>query len=126
MFPYPIAFNLIPQNRSHKQDGFTSEEMKMVKETHKIMGDDSIAINATCIRVPVMIGHSESIYCETAEPLSLERIRELFASAPGVTLLMTCKASSIRCRAIVLTSPMYSWPSSQGLDQSAWHQLLVR
>ncbi len=67
MFPYPIAFNLIPQIGSHKQDGFTSEEMKMVRETHKIMGDDSIAINATCIRVPVMIGHSESIYCETAE-----------------------------------------------------------
>lgn len=87
MFPYPIAFNLIPQIGSHKQDGFTSEEMKMVRETHKIMGDDSIAINATCIRVPVMIGHSESIYCETAEPLSVERIRELFAAAPGVTLV---------------------------------------
>lgn len=87
MFPYPIAFNLIPQIGSHKQDGFTSEEMKMVYETRKIMGDDQIAINATCIRVPVMIGHSESIYCETAEPLSLDRIRELFASAPGVTLL---------------------------------------
>lgn len=87
MFPYPIAFNLIPQIGSHKQDGFTSEEMKMVYETHKIMGDDQIAINATCIRVPVMIGHSESIYCETAEPLSLERIRELFANAPGVTLI---------------------------------------
>lgn len=87
MFPYPIAFNLIPQIGSHKQDGFTSEEMKMVYETHKIMGDDQIAINATCIRVPVMVGHSESIYCETAEPLSLERIRELFANAPGVTLI---------------------------------------
>ncbi|MCC6510623.1 MAG: aspartate-semialdehyde dehydrogenase [Pirellulaceae bacterium] len=87
MFPYPIAFNLIPQIGSHKQDGFTSEEMKMVYETHKIIGDDSIAINATCIRVPVMIGHSESIYCETAEPLSLDQVRELFAGAPGVTLV---------------------------------------
>ncbi len=87
MFPYPIAFNLIPQIGSHKQDGFTSEEMKMVRETHKIMGDSTIAINATCIRVPVMIGHSESIYCETAEPLSLERIRELFHNAPGVTVI---------------------------------------
>lgn len=87
MFPYPIAFNLIPQIGSPKQDGFTSEEMKMVHETHKILGDSSIAINATCVRVPVMIGHSESIYCETAEPLSLERIRELFHQAPGVTLV---------------------------------------
>lgn len=87
MFPYPIAFNLIPQIGSHKMEGFTSEEMKMVYETHKIMGDDTIAINATCIRVPVMIGHSESIYCETEEPLSLDRIRELFSNAPGVTLV---------------------------------------
>ncbi|MGN6543848.1 MAG: aspartate-semialdehyde dehydrogenase [Aureliella sp.] len=87
MFPYPIAFNLIPQIGSPKQEGFTSEEMKMVRETHKILGDDSIAINATCVRVPVMIGHSESIYCETAEPLSIERVRELFFNAPGVTLI---------------------------------------
>ncbi len=87
VFPYPIAFNLIPQIGSPKHEGFTSEEMKMVHETHKIMGDNSIQINATCIRVPVLIGHSESIYCETAEPLSLERIRELFRNAPGVTLV---------------------------------------
>jgi aspartate-semialdehyde dehydrogenase len=87
MFPYQIAFNLIPQIGSLKENGFTSEEIKMVRETHKIMGDDSIAINATCVRVPVMIGHSESIYCETAEPLSMDRIRELFHQAPGVTLV---------------------------------------
>lgn len=87
LFPHPIAFNLIPQIGSPKQDGFTSEEIKMVRETHKIMGDDSIAINATCVRVPVMIGHSESIYCETAESLSLDRIRELFHKSPGVTVV---------------------------------------
>ncbi len=87
MFSHDIALNLIPQIGSHKQDGFTSEEMKMVRETHKIMEDDSIAINATCVRVPVLIGHSESIYCETAEPLTLEQIRELFRLAPGVTLI---------------------------------------
>ncbi len=87
MFPYPIAFNLIPQIGSPKHQGFTSEEMKMVRETHKILGDDSIAINATCVRVPVLIGHSESIYCETAEPLELSKILELFRAAPGVTLV---------------------------------------
>jgi aspartate-semialdehyde dehydrogenase len=86
-FAYDIALNLIPQIGSHKEAGFTSEEMKMVYETHKILGDSTIAINATCIRVPVLIGHSESIYCETAEPLSLERIRELFRNAAGVTLI---------------------------------------
>src|SRR5690606_35069516 len=81
------ALNLIPQIGSPKQDGFTSEEMKMVRETHKILGDDSIAINATCVRVPVLVGHSESIYCETDQPLSLERVRELFCGAAGVTLI---------------------------------------
>lgn len=87
MFQHDIALNLIPQIGSHKQDGFTSEEIKMVRETHKILGDDSIAINATCVRVPVLIGHSESIYCETAEPLSLDRIKALFREAAGVTLV---------------------------------------
>lgn len=87
MFQHDIALNLIPQIGSHKQDGFTSEEMKMVRESHKILGDDTIAINATCVRVPVLIGHSESIYCETAEPLTLDRIRALFREAPGIKLL---------------------------------------
>ncbi len=87
MFQHDIALNLIPHIGSPKQDGFTSEEMKMVRETHKILGDNSIAINATCVRVPVLIGHSESIYCETAEPLSLQQIRDLFRNAPGVTLI---------------------------------------
>ncbi|MEZ6137684.1 MAG: aspartate-semialdehyde dehydrogenase [Pirellulaceae bacterium] len=87
MFQHDIALNLIPQIGSHKQDGFTSEEMKMVRETHKIFGDESIEINATCVRVPVLIGHSESIYCETAEPLDLEQINQLFRSAAGVTLV---------------------------------------
>jgi aspartate-semialdehyde dehydrogenase len=86
-FQHDIALNLIPQIGSHKQDGFTSEEMKMVYETHKILGNDQIKINATCVRVPVLIGHSESIYCETAEPLSLEEILRLFRQAPGITLI---------------------------------------
>lgn len=86
-FAYDIALNLIPQIGSHKEAGFTSEEMKMVYETHKILGNNKIKINATCIRVPVLIGHSESIYCETEKPLSLEQIRELFHNAAGVTLV---------------------------------------
>jgi aspartate-semialdehyde dehydrogenase len=87
MFQHDIALNLIPQIGSHKQAGFTSEEMKMVYETRKILEDDTISINATCVRVPVLVGHSESIYCETAEPLTLEQVKRLFAEAPGVTLL---------------------------------------
>lgn len=87
MFQHDIALNLIPQIGSHKQAGFTSEEIKMVRETHKILGDDSISINATCVRVPVLVGHSESIYCETDRPLTEQEIRELFDAAPGITLL---------------------------------------
>lgn len=87
LFQHDIALNLIPQIGSPKHEGFTSEEMKMVRETHKILGNDQIEINATCVRVPVLIGHSESIYCETQRPLSLEEIRRLFADAPGVVLL---------------------------------------
>ncbi len=87
MFQHDIALNLIPQIGSEKQDGFTSEEIKMVRETHKIFGDNTISVNATCIRVPVLVGHSESIYCETKEPLELQRVLELFRNAPGVTLI---------------------------------------
>ena len=87
LFQHDIALNLIPQIGSEKQDGFTSEEIKMVRETHKIFGDDTISVNATCIRVPVLVGHSESIYCETKEPLERERVLELFRNAPGVTLI---------------------------------------
>lgn len=87
VFAHPIAFNLIPQIGSEKKDGFTSEEMKMVAETHKILEDDSIAIHATCVRVPVMVGHSEMIYVETREPIDVEGIRDLFRKASGVTLV---------------------------------------
>lgn len=94
VFQHDIALNLIPQIGSHKEAGFTSEEMKMVRETHKIFADDSIAINATCVRVPVLVGHSESIYCETERPLSLDEIRDLFRSAEGVTLVDDLDAKS--------------------------------
>jgi aspartate-semialdehyde dehydrogenase len=87
VFRHPIAFNLIPQIGGEKEQGYTSEEMKMVYETRKIMGDDEILVCPTCVRVPVAIGHSESILVETEKPISLDRARELFASAPGVTLV---------------------------------------
>lgn len=87
VFQHPIAFNLIPQIGGEKEQGYTSEEMKMVYETRKILGDDQIQVCPTCVRVPVTIGHSESILVETERPISLERARELFASAPGITLV---------------------------------------
>jgi aspartate-semialdehyde dehydrogenase len=86
-FPHPIAFNLIPQIGSPKYQGYTSEEMKMVWETHKILGDDSIQICPTCVRVPVENCHSESVLVETERPLSVEEAREIFASAEGIRVV---------------------------------------
>lgn len=86
-FQHPIAFNLIPQIGSEKQDGYTSEEMKMLYETRKILGDDQIQVCPTCVRVPVMIGHSESILVETERPLTALEARQLFEHAEGVTVI---------------------------------------
>ena len=87
IFPHPIAANLIPQIGSPKPNGFTSEEMKMVLETRKILGDESIAVSATCVRVPVANGHSESILIETERKLSASQARELLAAMPGVVVV---------------------------------------
>jgi len=87
VFPHPIAFNLIPQIGSARHAGYTSEEMKMVWETQKIFGDDSIQVCPTCIRVPVSNCHSESILVETERKITAEKARELFAAAPGITLV---------------------------------------
>ncbi len=86
-FQYPIGFNLIPQIGSEKYEGYTSEEMKMVYETRKIFGDEEIQVCPTCVRVPVTIGHSESILVETEKPLSLEQARSLLEDAEGVTVV---------------------------------------
>ncbi len=86
-FSHPIAFNLIPQIGPPKHEGYTSEEMKMVYETHKIFGDDSIAICPTCVRVPITNCHSESILVETERHLSVEEAKELFRSADGIELI---------------------------------------
>ncbi len=86
-FAHPIAFNLIPQIGSHKSDGYTSEEMKMVFETRKILGDDSILVCPTCVRVPVANCHSESILVETDRPLSVEQAKKLFAEMPGIEVV---------------------------------------
>jgi aspartate-semialdehyde dehydrogenase len=86
-FQHPIGFNLIPQIGSEKHMGYTSEEMKMVYETQKIMGDDNIQVCPTCVRVPVTVGHSESILVETEKSLSVDEARELFQNAEGVTVV---------------------------------------
>ena len=86
VYPHQIAFNCLPHIDVFLADGSTKEEQKMVDETKKIMGDDSIAVTATCVRVPVVYGHSEAVNLEFARPMSPERARELLAAAPGVIL----------------------------------------
>src|SRR4051794_4940974 len=88
VYPHRIAFNVLPQVETFKDgDDYTTEERKMMAETRKILGDDSIRISATCARVPVYTGHSESVNVETREPLSPEQCRELLAGAPGVVVM---------------------------------------
>ena len=86
-FAHPIAFNLIPQIGSAKYEGYTSEEMKMVYETRKILGDDSIQVCPTCVRVPVSNCHSETILVETERKLSAADARKLFAAFPSIVVI---------------------------------------
>ena len=88
VYPHQIAFNVLPQVETFKDgDDYTTEERKMMAETRKILGEDSIGISATCVRVPVYTGHSESVNVQTREELSPEECRELLASAPGVQVI---------------------------------------
>lgn len=83
-FPYPLAFNLFPHNSPLNDQGYCQEEMKMVEETRKIFGAPSLAVTATCVRVPVLRAHSEAINLEFGHPFALEQARELLQKAPGV------------------------------------------
>jgi aspartate-semialdehyde dehydrogenase len=88
IYPHQIAFNVIPQVESFKDgDDYTTEERKMMRETRKILGADELGISATCARVPVYTGHSESVNVQTREPLSPDACRELLSRAPGVTVV---------------------------------------
>jgi len=90
IFPYPIAFNCIaqiPQSDAFGENAYTTEEMKMLHETRKIMGDETILVSATTVRVPVLIGHSEAVNAEFARKLSADEARELLRKSPGVTVL---------------------------------------
>ena len=82
--PVQIAFNAIPQIGEFQDNGYTKEEMKMVWETQKILGDDSIQVNPTCVRIPVFYGHSEAVHVETAEPIEAAEVERLLSKAPGV------------------------------------------
>ncbi|MBT6121520.1 aspartate-semialdehyde dehydrogenase [bacterium] len=86
-FPTTIAFNVIPQIDVFLEDGYTKEEEKMIEETKKILGDESIRLTATAVRVPVFVGHSESINIETERKISPDEVRALLSKMPGVKVL---------------------------------------
>ncbi|EGB13930.1 aspartate-semialdehyde dehydrogenase [Pseudodesulfovibrio mercurii] len=86
VYPHQIAFNCLPHIDVFMDNGYTKEEMKMVNETVKIMGDPNIKVTATCVRVPVFYGHSESVNIETELKLTADDVRALLAKAPGVTV----------------------------------------
>lgn len=85
-FAYQLAYNVIPQIDVFQDNGYTKEEMKMINETHKILGDDDIKVTATTVRVPVFDSHSESINIELEKPFELEDVVELFKNSPGIVV----------------------------------------
>ncbi|GAB2618767.1 aspartate-semialdehyde dehydrogenase [Novilysobacter erysipheiresistens] len=87
VYPVQIAFNVIPHGGDFCDNGYTTEEMKLVWETRKILGDDSIAVNATVARVPVFYGHSEAVHVETRDKLSAADARKLLEGAPGIEVV---------------------------------------
>ena len=87
VYPVQIAFNVIPPGGDFTDNGYTTEEMKLVWETRKILGDDAIKVNATVVRVPVFYGHSEAVNVETRDHLSAAEARALLQQAPGIEVV---------------------------------------
>jgi aspartate-semialdehyde dehydrogenase len=87
VFKVPIAFNVIPAIDNFEANGYTKEEMKMHRETRRILDSEDIMVNATAVRVPVFVGHGEAVHLETTDFIELDRVRELLDAAPGVVLL---------------------------------------
>lgn len=85
-YPYTIDLNVIPQIDVFTENGYTKEEMKMIKETNKIMGDDSIKVTATTVRIPVMGGHSESVNIEFSKDFSVDEIKTILSNSPGIVV----------------------------------------
>ncbi|MBE9528846.1 MAG: aspartate-semialdehyde dehydrogenase [Proteobacteria bacterium] len=87
VFPHVMAFNCLPQIDVFLEDGYTKEEAKMVNETRKIFGNESMLISPTAVRVPVYVGHSESINVETEDAVTVEEVRELLSNSPGIEVI---------------------------------------
>jgi aspartate-semialdehyde dehydrogenase len=106
-FSKQIAFNVIPHIDDFQDNGYTREEMKMVWETRKILGDESIQVNPTAVRVPVFLGHAEAVHVETRDKITAGQVRELLQGAPGVEVIDERKAGG------------YPTPASDAAGQDA-------
>ena len=89
IFPCQMAFNAIPHIDSFQENGYTREEMKIIWETRKIMGEKKLQVNPTCVRIPVFYGHSEAVHIETREKLTSTEAQAILLNAPGVTVIDT-------------------------------------
>ena len=87
VYPHQIAFNVLPHVDPFLENGYTTEEMKLVNETRKILHEPELPISATCVRVPVMVGHSEAVHVEFADPMGADEVREGLSHSPGITVL---------------------------------------
>lgn len=105
VFSRCIAFNCLPHIDKFIKDGYTKEEMKMVLETQKIMGDESIKISPTAVRVPVLVGHGESINIETESKLSADEARKILSAAPGILVMDELKKDNPRHDTLERTYP---------------------
>ncbi len=86
-YPHQIAFNVLPHVETFEDNGYTTEEMKMVNETRKILHEPDLRISATCVRVPVMVGHSEAVHIDFEEAISPGEVREVLSDVPGLTVV---------------------------------------
>ena len=86
-YPHQIAFNVLPHIDEFQPDGYTKEETKMVQETRKILHMPELAVSATCVRVPVMVGHSEAVHIEFEDTISPSRVQQILSRAPGVKVV---------------------------------------
>jgi aspartate-semialdehyde dehydrogenase len=107
VYPYTIDLNVIPQIDVFTENGYTKEEMKMILETKKIMGDDSIKVTATTVRIPVMGGHSESVNIEFLHDFDLSEVRELLAKSPGIVVVDDTANLNTQCRLMRTIRTMY-------------------
>jgi aspartate-semialdehyde dehydrogenase len=87
VYPHQIAYNALPHIEPFLENGYTNEEMKMLNETRKILHQPDMMVSATCVRVPVMVSHSEAVHIEFDHPISPNEVREILSGFPGITVL---------------------------------------